>query len=123
MEEVKKIFKNSILTSLLILILGLIFNERLLYIGVFSGSVIAILGFYLMCAESKKIIYSDSPKKIAIIGYFKRYTIYAVSLGIIAKYLGLPMLICSVAGLMNIKVNIFICIIFENISRFRKKHL
>ena len=123
MEEVKKIFRNSILTSLIILIIGVVFNERLLYIGIFIGSLIAVLGFYMMCTESRKIIYSDSPKKVAIIGYFKRYAIYAFSLGIIAKYFGLPMLICSVVGLMNIKINIFICIIFENIVRFRNKHL
>ena len=123
MEEIKKIFRNSILTSLLILIIGVIFNEPLIYIGFFLGSLIALLGFYLMCIESKKIIYSASPKKVAMIGYYKRYAIYAVSLGIIAKYFGLPMLICSVAGLMNIKVNIFICTIFENIVTFRNKHL
>ena len=123
MEEIKKIFRNSILTSLIILIIGVVFNERLLYIGIFIGSLIAVLGFYMMCTESRKIIYSDSPKKVAIIGYFKRYAIYAFSLGIIAKYFDLPMLICSVVGLMNIKINIFICIIFENIVRFRNRHL
>lgn len=123
METIKKIFKNAAITSLIILGYGAISRSNLIYLGMFGGSLISILGFYMICLDSKTSIYSSSPMRASILGYLKRYFLYALFLGILAKYFGISMLVCSAIGLLNIKFNIFITTFSENILRFKRSHL
>lgn len=123
MEIIQKIFKNAFITSLLILVYGIISQSNLIYIGMLGGSLLSILGFYMIALDSKRTIYSSSPMKAGVLGYLKRYFIYAIFLGVLTKYFGISMLVCSAIGLLNIKFNIFILTLSENILRFKEKHL
>lgn len=90
----------------------------------FSGSVMSIIMFYMICMDIKSIAASESvSRKRGFIGYAKRYLVYGVYLGAMAKFFGLPMLLSSAIGLLNVKVIILLITLSENIGRLRDKFL
>ena len=124
MEEIKKVFKHSIITEIAILTYGLVFQVKEIYIGMFSGAVVSLLAFYLICMDVKKIVASgDGSYKRGIIGYLQRYAIYIIYLGVIAKFFGLSMIISSGLGLLNVKGNILLIALSDKILKIRDKHL
>lgn len=124
MEQIKKIFKRAGIAALIILIYGLIIKNEYVYLGMFSGSVMSIVMFYIICLDIKSIAASESvSRKRGFIGYAKRYLIYGVYLGAMAKFFGLPMLISSAIGLLNVKIIILLMTLSENILKLRNKFL
>lgn len=123
MENVKKVFKISSIISIVILIYGFLVGSKLIYLGMFVGSLISMLSFYMLCEEAKRSIRSYSPMKSSVIGYLKRYLIYGVYMGVMTYYFGLPMLISSAIGLLNTKISIFLMVLSDNILSFKEKYL
>lgn len=123
MKQIKLIFRNATIVSIAILIYGVVFQIREVYIGTFLGSVISILCFYLLCRDAETSILSKSPSKFTVIGYLKRYFICAVFLGILGYYGRLPLMLSGALGLLNIKLNILFLTLFNHILRFKEKHL
>ncbi|MGL6064805.1 MAG: ATP synthase subunit I [Fusobacteriaceae bacterium] len=122
MEDIKKIFKISTITSGIILLYGVLVRSNLIYIGMFVGSVLSILNLYLICLDAKTRIRANSPMKASVIGYLKRYIMCGLFLGIMVKLYGVPMLISSAIGLLNIKFSIFFMVLSEYILKIKKKY-
>jgi hypothetical protein len=123
MESVKKVFKISAIISAVVLTYGILIGSELIYLGMFFGSLLSILCFYMLCEEAKRSIRSHSPMKSSVIGYLKRYLIYGIYMGVMTYYFGLPMLISSAIGLLNTKISIFIMVLSDNILNFKEKYL
>lgn len=124
MDKVKSLFKRSGITALIILIYGLVIGSIEVYLGMFSGAVISILGLYLLCLDVKKIVATQQGSyKRGILGYLQRYVIYAVYLGVMAKFFGLSMIICSGLGLLNVKANILLMALSDKVLKIRDKNL
>lgn len=123
MEELKKIIKRGIITSVVILLYGVLTQNKYIYLGMFLGSVLSIGGFYMICLDAKSSLASNSPFKVGVLGYLKRYFIYGVFLAVLTKYFGFPMLVSGVIGLLSIKFNILVLTLFNNIKKFKSKHL
>lgn len=123
MEELKKIIKRGIIASIVILVYGVITLNKYVYIGMFIGSVLSVIGFYMICLDAKSSLASNSPFRVGVTGYLKRYCLYGVFLGVMAKYFGFPMLVSGVIGLLSIKINILVLTLFNNIKKFKSKHL
>ncbi|MGL4403971.1 MAG: ATP synthase subunit I [Fusobacteriaceae bacterium] len=123
MESVKKVFKISTVISAVVLTYGVLIGSELIYLGMFLGSLLSMLCFYMLCEEAKKSIRSHSPMKSSVIGYLKRYLIYGIYMGVMTYYFGLPMLISSAIGLLNTKISIFIMVLSDNILLFKEKYL
>lgn len=124
MEEVKKVFKHSIITAIAILVYGVVFQVKEIYIGMFTGSVISLLAFYLICIDVKKIVAGrEGSYKRGILGYLQRYALYVIYLGVIAKFFGLSMIISSGLGLLNVKGNILLIALSDKILKIRDKYL
>lgn len=124
MEQIKSIFKRAGLVAVIILIYGIIIKNEYVYIGMFSGSVMSIIMFYMICMDIKSIAASESvSRKRGFIGYAKRYLVYGIYLGAMAKFFGLPMLLSSAIGLLNVKVIILLMTLSENIVKLRDKFL
>ncbi|MGL5124265.1 MAG: ATP synthase subunit I [Fusobacteriaceae bacterium] len=122
MDDIKKVFKISMITSGIILLYGILVRSNLIYIGMFIGSLLSILSLYLICLDANSSIRSNSPMKASVIGYLKRYVIYGLFLGVMVKYYGVPMLISSAVGLLNVKFSIFFMVISGNILKIKKKY-
>lgn len=124
MDKVKSLFKRSGITALIILIYGLVIGSIEVYLGMFSGAVVSILGLYLLCLDVKKIVATQQGSyKRGILGYLQRYVIYAVYLGLMAKFFGLSMIICSGLGLLNVKANILLMALSDKVIKIRDKNL
>lgn len=124
MEDIKRLFKRAGITALIILIYGVLVQSKEVYLGMFTGALVSILSLYLLCIDVKKIIATkDASKKRAILGYLQRYVLYIVYLGVIAKFFGLSMVICSGLGLLNVKFNIQLMALSDRVLKFRDKHL
>lgn len=124
MEQIKGIFKKATFMAIIILIYGIIIKNEYVYVGMFSGAIMSIFMFYMICIDIKSIAASESvSKKRGFIGYAKRYLIYGIYLGAMAKFFGLPMLVSSAIGLLNVKIIILLTTLSENIGRLRDKFL
>lgn len=124
MEQIKSIFKRAGVVAVIILIYGIIIKNEYVYIGMFSGSVMSIIMFYMICMDIKSIAASESvSRKRGFIGYAKRYLVYGIYLGAMAKFFGLPMLLSSAIGLLNVKVIILLMTLSENIVKLRDRFL
>ena len=55
MEEIKNLIRRAFITSAIIIIYGLSVKEKMVCIGMFGGSLISILTFYMLCIDVKSI--------------------------------------------------------------------
>ncbi len=123
MDELKKIIKRGIITAIIVLIYGVLSGNEYVYIGMFLGAILSVVGFYMICLDAKASLASNSPFKVGVIGYLKRYFLYGIFLALATKFYGFPMLVSGVIGLLNIKINILAITLFNNIKKFKSKHL
>lgn len=123
MEEIKRVLKRGCITSIVILLFGILMQNKYIYVGMFSGSVLSVIGFYMICLDAKASLVSKSPFKVGVIGYMKRYVLYGILLALLTKYEGFPMLVSGVIGLLMIKFNIQLMTLFNNINKFKSKYL
>lgn len=124
MDKVKSLFKRTGVTALIILAYGIVIGSKEVYLGMFSGAVVSILGLYLLCLDVKKIVATQQGSyKRGILGYLQRYVLYGVYLGVMAKFFGLSMIICSGLGLLNVKANILLMALSDKILKVRDKNL
>ncbi len=105
-SDIKKILKNSIISSLIVFLYGILVRSAVVYIGVFVGSLISAMCFYSIYMEAEAAVRSDNPFRITLTGYMKRYIIYGVFLGVLLKFFGTPMGVGGAMGLLNVKANI-----------------
>ncbi|WP_300331001.1 ATP synthase subunit I [Fusobacterium sp.] len=123
MEEIKKIIRNSIMTSVVILVYGIIIQSKEVYIGMFSGSLISILCFYMIYIDVKTSIVKGANFKSGVLGYLKRYAIYLLVLAGASYFYDLAMMLGTAIGLLNIKFNILMMVLYKNLLKWKKKYL
>ncbi len=124
MDRIKVLFKRTGITAIIILIYGVVTGSKEIYLGMFSGVLVSILGLYLLCLDVKNIVATHQGSyKRGIFGYLQRYVIYGVYLGVMAKYFGLSMVICSGLGLLSVKANILLMALSDKILKARDKTL
>lgn len=123
MEEIKTVIKRSLITSAVILLYGIIIKEKIIYLGMFGGSVISVIAFYMLCVDVKSIVASNGAYKAGIISYLKRYVLYGLAIGVSAHFFGAGMLLSTAIGLLNVKFNILIMVLYNKLKKFKKKYL
>ena len=123
MEEVKKIIKNSTITSLVILIYGVLIRSREVYIGMFGGSLVSILCFYMIYIDVKTSIIKGENFKSGVLGYLKRYAIYLLVLAGASHFFDLAMMLGTAIGLLNVKFNILLVVLYKNLLKWKDKYL
>ena len=124
MEDIKNIIRRSFITSGIILIYGLVIREKMVCIGMFGGSLVSILTFYMLCIDVKSVVAKGGGSyKAGMISYIKRYVLYGVALGASAYFYGMGMLLSTAIGLLNIKFNILVMVLYKNFKNLKKKYL
>lgn len=124
MEDIKNVIRRSFITSGLIIIYGLILREKIICIGMFGGSLLSILTFYMLCLDVKAtVVKGGGSYKAGMLSYIKRYVIYGAAMGAAAYFFGIGMLLSTAIGLLNVKFNILIMVLYKNIQSFKKKYL
>jgi|GEM_PF-505817 len=120
-QEIKKVLKNSIITTIIVLIYGILVRSPIIYIGMFGGCVISWIGFYSICLEAEAAVRNDNPFRVTVTGYLKRYLIYGIYLGVLIKFMGIPTFLGGAIGLLNIKFNIALMAISTVIKKIQSR--
>lgn len=123
MEEIKKIIKGAIITSIIIFIYGIIVREKIIYIGMFIGSLVSILSFYMICIDVKSIVITKGSYKSGVFSYLKRYVLYLILLVSAGYFFDVGMLLSTAVGLLNVKFNIYLMVLYKNFLKLKKKYL
>lgn len=120
-QEIKKVLKNAAITSIIVLIYGILIRSDIIYIGMFGGCIISWIGFYSICLEAEAAVRNDNPFRATATGYLKRYLIYGIYLGVLIKFWGIPTFLGGAIGLLNIKFNISLMAVLTVIKKIQSR--
>ena len=124
MEEIKKLFKITIIVTTVTFLLGLIFQNEYLLFGISGGCAISVIALYMLSQDSKAIAYSKDvkvAKRIAYIGYAKRYFLHLLFLGILLYFTNdFQLFLSGFIGTLNVKLSIYFMSILKKIKSLLK---
>ena len=124
MEEIKKLFKITIIVTTVTFLLGLIFQNKYLLFGISGGCAISVIALYMLSQDSKAIAYSKDvkvAKRIAYIGYAKRYFLHLLFLGILLYFTNdFQLFLSGFIGTLNVKLSIYFMNILRKIKSLLK---
>lgn len=124
MEEIKRLFKITIIVTTITFLLGLIFQNKYLLFGISGGCAISVIALYMLSQDSKAIAYSKDvkvAKRIAYIGYAKRYFLHLLFLGILLYFTNdFQLFLSGFIGTLNVKLSIYFISILKKIKSLLK---
>ena len=124
MEEIKKLFKITIIVTIVTFLLGLIFQNKYLLFGISGGCTISVIALYMLSLDSKAISYTKDvkiAKKIAYIGYAKRYFLHLLFLGTLLYFTNdFQLFLSGFIGTLNVKFSIYFMSILEKVKSLLK---
>lgn len=123
MDDIKKLFKRMIITTIIFLVFGIITKNLHIIIGFVSGCIISILSLYILSVDVKAIAYSKEvkiAKRMAILSYLKRYVLYMVYLASILYFFDFKYFFSGVIGLFIVRFNIYLIVLEEKIKKLKK---
>jgi len=124
MEEIKKLFKITIIVTVVTFLLGLIFQNKYLLFGISGGCAISVIALYMLSQDNKAIAYSKDvkvAKRIAYIGYAKRYFLHLLFLGILLYFTNdFQLFLSGFIGTLNVKLSIYFISILKKIKSLLK---
>jgi len=120
MGEIKKLFKITITVTIIFFLLGLIFQNKYLLFGISGGCFVSVIALYMLSLDSKAIAYSKDvkiAKKIAYIGYAKRYFLHLLFLGALLYFTNdFQLFLSGFIGTLNVKLSIYFMSILKKIK-------
>ncbi len=120
MGDLKVLIRRSIITSIIILIYGLVIREKVVYIGAFFGSLISILSLYMIKWDVEAVLNTGTPVRVSMVGYVKRYLIYGIFL-VVLMYFGHNLFFGGVLGLLNVKFNLLLNTVIQYVNKLKVK--
>ena len=115
MEEIKKLFKITIIVTVVTFLLGLIFQNKYLLFGISGGCAISVIALYMLSKDVKVA------KRIAYIGYAKRYFLHLLFLGILLYFTNdFQLFLSGFIGTLNVKLSIYFISILKKIKSLLK---
>ena len=124
MEEIKKLFKITIIVTIIFFLLGLIFQDKYLLFGLSGGCSVSVVALYMLSLDSKAITYTKDikvAKRIAYIGYAKRYFLHLLFLGILLYFTNdFQLFLSGFIGTLNVKLSIYFISILKKIKSLLK---
>ena len=122
MEEVKKLFKITIIVTIIFFLLGLIFQDKYLLFGLSGGCAVSVVALYMLSLDSKAITYTKDikvAKRIAYIGYAKRYFLHLLFLVTLLYFTDdFKLFLSGFIGTLNVKLSIYFINIFKKFKSF-----
>ena len=122
MEEVKKLFKITIIITIIFFLLGLIFQDKYLLFGLSGGCAVSVVALYMLSLDSKAITYTKNikaAKRIAYIGYAKRYFLHLLFLATLLYVTNdFKLFLSGFIGTLNVKLSIYFINIFKKFKSF-----
>ena len=124
MEDIKNLFKKTIIVTIVCFLFGLIFQNKYLLFGISGGCSVSVIALYMLSQDSKAIAYSKDvkvAKRIAYIGYAKRYFLHLLFLGILLYFTNdFQLFLSGFIGTLNVKLSIYFISILKKIKSLLK---
>ena len=124
MEDIKNLFKKTIIVTIVCFLFGLIFQNKYLLFGISGGCSVSVIALYMLSVDTKAIIYSKdvkTAKRIAYIGYAKRYFLHLLFLGILLYFTNdFQLFLSGFIGTLNVKLSIYFMSILKKIKSLLK---
>jgi len=124
MEDIKNLFKKTIIVTIVCFLLGLVFQNKYLLFGISGGCAISVIALYMLSVDTKAIIYSKdikTAKRIAYIGYAKRYFLHFIFLAVLLYFTNdLKLFLSGFIGTLNVKLTIYTMNALERIKKYLK---
>jgi len=118
MEQIKKIIKRQIILIIILAIIGVIFRNKYMLLGLSLGSLVSLGGFLILCYEGKLDIQSGNKSiRIGIRRYLKRMLLYGVYLFATLKFFDESLFFMGFFGIMTIKFNILMDVAWSKIDK------
>ena len=113
-------FIFCIIVTIIFFLLGLIFQNKYLLFGISGGCVVSVIALYILSLDSKAIVYSKDvkiAKRIAYIGYAKRYFLHLLFLGALLYFTNdFQLFLSGFIGTLNVKLSIYFMSILKKIK-------
>ncbi len=124
MEDIKNLFKKTIIVTIVCFLLGLVFQNKYLLFGISGGCAISVIALYMLSVDTKAIIYSKNiktAKRIAYIGYAKRYFLHFIFLAVVLYFFkAFKIFLSGFIGTLNVKLTIYTMNALERIKKYLK---
>ena len=124
MEEIRALFKRTIIITIVCVILGVITRNTSLLFGISGGSIVSILSLYMLSLDVKAISYcrdTKTAKRIAYSGYAKRYFLHLLFLGALLYFTNdFRFFLSGFIGTLNVKLTIYTMNVLERIKKYLK---
>lgn len=125
MEDIKRLFRNSLIAATFFLALGLILWDRSI-VALSIGMYASVLSLYSITLDARKLPYLKNEKEAkswARRGYIKRYAFYFIILAIAGKFFDENVLLATTLGLFNVRLNIYVMLLHDKIKqKFKGGH-
>ena len=124
MEDIKNLFKKTIIVTIVCFLFGLIFQNKYLLCGISGGCSVSVIALYMLSVDTKAIIYSKdvkTAKRIAYIGYAKRYILHFIFLAVLLYFFkDFKLFLSGFIGTLNVKLTIYTMNVLERIKKYLK---
>lgn len=124
MEEIRTLFKRTIIITIVCVVLGVMTRNTSLLFGISGGSIVSILSLYMLSLDVKAISYcrdTKTAKRIAYSGYAKRYFFYIGFLAVLLYFFDdFKVFLGGAIGMLNVKFNIFFMVALEKVKKYLK---
>ena len=124
MEDIKNLFKKTIIVTIVCFLLGLVFQNKYLLFGISGGCAISVIALYMLSVDTKAIIYSKdikTAKRIAYIGSTKRYFLHFIFLAVLLYFFkDFKIFLSGFIGTLNVKFTIYTMNALERIKKYLK---
>ena len=124
MEDIKNLFKKAIIVTIVCFLLGLFFQNKYLLFGISGGCAISVIALYMLSVDTKAIVYSKdikTAKRIAYIGYTKRYFLHFIFLAVLLYFFkDFKLFLSGFIGTLNVKLTIYTMNVLEKIKKYLK---
>ena len=120
-EDLKKVFKNTVITIVVIFIYGIIIGQKSVYIASTLGAILSLWNLYSIFKDAETLVYlKEASTKRKMISYTKRMFITGVFLFLMIK-VDFKWFVSGTLGLLTVRFNIFLIMLKTQIDNIAKK--
>jgi len=120
-QELKLVFRNSIITAIIMFIYGIIVGQKSVYIAFTLGAMASLLNLYWIFKDAEVLAHAGGravgKRKSS---FFKRFFLNGVFLYLMIR-VDLQWFVASSIGLLVVKFNIFLLMLNLQFNNIRKK--
>jgi len=120
-KELKVVFRNSLITALIMFIYGLVIGQKSIYIAFTLGAMVSLLNLYLIFKDAEILVHvGENALRKKKSGFMKRLLLNGFFLFLMIK-VDFQWFISGSIGLLVVKFNVFLLMLNLQYNNIKKK--